>query len=108
MIGSEMSRGVRNVLVKDCTFIDSDVGIRFKSDMGRGGVVEEIYLEDIRMVNMKEQPVILTMDYVHNLMDYNDPVVQSTDPEDIPEFRKIYFKRCYCVGAGQPVKKVQT
>ncbi|MBP3205316.1 MAG: glycoside hydrolase family 28 protein [Lachnospiraceae bacterium] len=104
VIGSEMSRGVRNVLVRNCTFIDSDVGIRFKSAMGRGGVVEEIYLEDIRMVNMKEQAVILTMDYVHNLMDYNDPVVQSTDPEDIPEFRRIYFKRCICVGAGQPVK----
>ncbi len=104
VVGSEMSRGVKNVLVRDCTFIDSDVGVRFKSAMGRGGVVEDIYLEDIQMVNIRQQPVIITMDYVHNLMDYNDPVVQSTDPEDIPEFRNIYFKRCVCVGAGSPVK----
>ena len=27
-------------------------------------------------------------------MDYNDPVSQSTDPEDVPEFRNIYFKKC--------------
>ena len=40
------------------------------------------------------ESVIITMDYVHNLMDYNDPVSQSTDPEDIPEFRNIYFKEC--------------
>ena len=36
------------------------------------------------------------MDYVHNLMDYNDPVYRSTDPKDVPEFRSIYFKRCIC------------
>lgn len=96
VIGSEMSRGVRNVLVKNCTFIDSDVGVRFKSAMGRGGIVENIYIENIMMVNMKQESVIMTMDYVHNLMDYNDPVVQSTDPEDIPEFRDIYFENCIC------------
>ena len=67
VVGSEMSRGVRNVLVKNCTFIDSDVGVRFKSAMGRGGVVEEIYMEDIQMVNIKEQPVIITMDSVHDV-----------------------------------------
>ncbi len=94
VIGSEMSRDVRNVLVKDCTFIDSDVGIRFKSALGRGGIVEDIYMEDIQMVNIKAEAVVITMDYVHNLMDYNDPVSQSTDPEDVPEFRNIYFKKC--------------
>ena len=94
VVGSEMSRGVNNVLVKDCTFIDSDVGIRFKSALGRGGVVENIFMENIQMVNIKSESVIITMDYVHNLMDYNDPVSQSTDPEDIPEFRNIFFKQC--------------
>jgi polygalacturonase len=91
-----MSRGVRNVLVRDCTFIDSDVGIRFKSALGRGGVVEEIYLRDIQMVNIRKEAVIITMDYVHNQMDYFDAVSTSSDPEDIPEFKNIYFERCIC------------
>ncbi len=104
VIGSEMSRGVRNVLVQNCTFTDSDIGVRFKSAMGRGGVVEDIYLENIQMINIKNQPVIMTMDYVHNLMDYRDPVVQSDDPEDIPEIKNIYFRNCNCIGAGAPVK----
>ena len=60
VIGSEMSRGVRNVLVKDCTFIDSDVGIRFKSAMGRGGVVEDIYLENILMIGIKKVQILKT------------------------------------------------
>ncbi|MCR5216169.1 MAG: glycoside hydrolase family 28 protein [Lachnospiraceae bacterium] len=94
VVGSEMSRGVSNVLVKNCTFIDSDIGLRFKSALGRGGVVEDIYMEDIYMSNMKNEAVIVTMDYVLNQMDFSDPVSQSTDPEDVPEFRNLYFTRC--------------
>ena len=96
VIGSEMSRGVRNVLVKDCTFIDSDVGIRFKSAMGRGGVVEDIYLEDILMIGIKKESLTMTMNYVLNTVSGDDPVVQSTDPEDIPTFRNIELKNCIC------------
>ncbi len=96
VIGSEMSRGIRNVLIRDCTFIDSDTGIRFKSAMGRGGTVEDIYMRDILMVNIQNETVRISMDYVHNQMDYHDPVVQSDDPEDIPEFRNLYFERCIC------------
>ena len=98
-----MSRGVRNVLVEDCTFIDSKVGICFKSAMGRGGVVEDIHIRRINMVDLKEKAVTITMDYVHNLMDYYDPVVQSDDPEDIPEFRNILIEDCVCTGGKMGV-----
>jgi len=37
VVGSEMSGGVRNVYVADCTFLGTDVGLRFKSTRGRGG-----------------------------------------------------------------------
>ncbi|MEI9974725.1 MAG: glycoside hydrolase family 28 protein, partial [Ignavibacteriota bacterium] len=37
-IGSEMSGGVRNVVVSNCVFQGTDVGIRVKSQRGRGGV----------------------------------------------------------------------
>ena len=96
VIGSEMSRGVRNVLVKDCTFIDSDVGIRFKSAMGRGGVVEEIHLENINMIGIKKECLTMTMNYVLNTVSGDHPVVQSTDPEDIPTFRNIELRNCIC------------
>ncbi|MDR0712061.1 MAG: glycoside hydrolase family 28 protein, partial [Prevotellaceae bacterium] len=39
VVGSEMSGGVKNVKVSDCTFLGTDVGLRFKSTRGRGGVV---------------------------------------------------------------------
>ena len=39
VIGSEMSGGARNLYVYNCTFIGTDVGLRFKTARGRGGVV---------------------------------------------------------------------
>lgn len=103
VIGSEMSRGVRNVLVEDCTCIDAKVGIRFKSAIGRGGVVEDICIRRLNMVELQEKAVSITMDYVHNLMDYHDPVVQTDDPEDIPEFRNIVIEDCVCTGGDTAV-----
>lgn len=40
VVGSEMSGGVRNVSVSNCQFLGTDVGLRFKSKRGRGGIVE--------------------------------------------------------------------
>lgn len=53
VIGSEMSRGVKDILVENCTFIGTDVGVRIKSALGRGGVVENITIRNIDMVNIK-------------------------------------------------------
>ena len=104
VIGSEMSRGVRNVLVEDCTFMDSDIGIRMKSTIGRGGVVENITMRNINMVNMLKEAVILTMNYVHHNINYAEPVVESENPEDIPVFREMLLENCNCKGAKIGVK----
>lgn len=52
VVGSEMSGGVRNISVSNCQFMGTDVGLRFKSCRGRGGVVENIYISDINMFNI--------------------------------------------------------
>lgn len=104
VIGSEMSRGVKNVLIEDCVSIDSNTGVCFKSAIGRGGTVEDIWFRNLEMYNLKGCAVRLTMDYVHNLMDYHDPVVQSDDPEDIPHFKNIHFENCRCIGGQLGVR----
>lgn len=103
VIGSEMSRGVCNVLVEDCTFIDADVGVRFKSALGRGGVVENITIQRINMVNIKEEAFVFTMDYVHNIMDYIVRDELSGNDSDIPYFRKVLVKDCTCTAAKQGI-----
>ena len=48
-IGSEMSGGVRNVVVSNCVFQGTDSGIRVKTQRGRGGVVEGFNVANIVM-----------------------------------------------------------
>ena len=51
-IGSETAGGVRNVTVHDCTFLNTENGLRIKSDIRRGGLVENIRYRDITMSNV--------------------------------------------------------
>lgn len=88
VIGSEMSRGVRNILVQRCLFIATDIGVRVKSALGRGGVVEDIDIQDIRMVGIKHEAIILTMGYALNSITMDEQPVQESE-DDIPFFRDI-------------------
>lgn len=98
VVGSEMSRGLRNILVSNCTFMGTDIGIRFKSTLGRGGVVENIILEDIRMIDIPKQAILFTMSYSGALDESN------IIPEDIPEFKNITLRKIACQGCGQAIQ----
>ena len=63
VVGSEMSGGVKNIYVEDCTFMGTDVGLRFKSTRGRGGVVENIYINNINMINIPNEPLLFDLFY---------------------------------------------
>lgn len=49
VLGSEMSRNIRNVTISNCVFQQTDRGIRMKTRRGRGGVVENITVSTIVM-----------------------------------------------------------
>jgi polygalacturonase len=61
-IGSEVVGGVRNVRVRNCTFIGTENGLRIKSRRGRGGVVENITYTDITMKNV-DPAITLSSNY---------------------------------------------
>ncbi len=63
VIGSDMSGGVRNVLVYDCDFLGTAIGVRMKSARGRGGVVENIWCRDIRMRNISGDAIRIETAY---------------------------------------------
>jgi len=103
VVGSEMSRGVRHVEVRDCNFIGTDVGIRFKSAYGRGGIVEDITLEDIRMLRIKKEAIIFTMGYALG-KDKQNMEPEVINQEDVPCFRDVTMKRITCLGAETGLK----
>lgn len=49
VIGSEMSGGVRNVTISNCVFQNTDRGIRIKTRRRRGGMVEDVLVNNIMM-----------------------------------------------------------
>lgn len=51
-VGSNIGGGIRNVTVQNCTFENTDNGIRIKSARDRGGLVENITYRDLTMRNV--------------------------------------------------------
>lgn len=49
VLGSEMSGDIRNVVISNCIFKQTDRGIRMKSRRGRGGMIEDIRISNIVM-----------------------------------------------------------
>jgi DNA sulfur modification protein DndE len=110
VIGSEMSGGVRNLVVENCTFLGTDIGLRFKSTRGRGGVVENIFISDVNMVNIPADAIRFDMFYggTSPVPEGDEkPVVQSlrkfTADESTPVFRNFYVKNVACNEAKQAI-----
>jgi polygalacturonase len=109
-VGSEMSGGVRNMHVSNCTFIGTDVGLRFKSNRGRGGVVENIYISGIEMINIPAQAISFDLYYggksVLEAMEEGDkksePAIPSVS-EETPQFKNIFIRNVNCKGAFQGI-----
>lgn len=110
VIGSEMSGGVRNIYVNGCNFLGTDIGLRFKTTRGRGGMVQDIFVSDIQMSEIVGEAILFDMYYAAK-----DPiplvgdqiVVPNTQPEPVteatPEFRNFYFERISCKGARSAI-----
>ncbi len=100
VVGSEMSGGVKNISVSNCQFLGTDVGLRFKSRRGRGGVVENIYIRDINMFDIATESFLFDLYYggksaVEALEDGDQTPVESVVPavdETTPVFKNIYVK----------------
>lgn len=105
VVGSEMSGGVNNIYVKDCSFLGTDVGLRFKSTRGRGGIVENIWIEDIQMIDIPTEPLLFDLFYsgksaVEDLeegKEADSKIPQVT--QETPSFRNIFIKGVTCKNA---------
>lgn len=108
VVGSEMSGGVKNVVVRNCRFSGTDVGLRFKSTRGRGGVVENIWIEDVVMNDIATEALLFDLFYggksaTEALEDGDgnpstDMAFKAAD-ETTPQFRNIFVDRVTCRSA---------
>ncbi len=110
VVGSEMSGGVKNVYVSNCTFIGSDIGLRFKTTRGRGGVVENIFIKDIYMKDIPGEAILFDMYYMAR-----DPIPLEGEKRELPkvemlpvdettpQFQNIHISNVYCNGAKKAI-----
>lgn len=110
VIGSEMSGGARNIFVSNCTFVGADIGLRFKTTRGRGGVVENIYIKDIYMKDIPGEAILFDMYYMAK-----DPVPLAGEKRELPAvefkpvdettpvFKNFYISNVYCNGAEKGI-----
>jgi Glycosyl hydrolases family 28 len=85
VIGSETSGGVRNVAISNCVFNGTDRGIRVKSRRGRGGVVEDVRVDNVVMDSVI-CPIVLYLFYGCGAWDQE----------------RVTDRRAYPVNAGTP------
>jgi len=122
VVGSEMSGGIKNITVDGCTFIGTDVGLRFKSTRGRGGVVENIWVKNITMTDIPNEGLIFDLFYGGKAAgeETEEEIAArmgGTIPQaDIttPAFRNITIQDVTCKGAkrciyfnGLPEQKIE-
>lgn len=111
VVGSEMSGGVRNIKVENCQFLGTDVGLRFKSTRGRGGIVENIFIDGISMMDIQGDAITFNMYYggksvMEALADGDQiPVVEAVPvDETTPIFRHIKISNVVCSGARRAME----
>jgi len=107
VVGSEMSGGVRNIMVRNCQFLGTDVGLRFKSTRGRGGIVENIFIDGVSMTDIATYALTFNMYYGGKsvsevLAEGGEPEQPKAVPVDekTPIFRNIDIRNVVCNNAG--------
>lgn len=110
VIGSEMSGGAKNIFVYNCSFLGTDIGLRFKTVRGRGGVVQNIYVDNINMKDIAAEAISFDMYY-----EAKDPVVLAGEKREAPkvvvvpvtaatpQFKDFHISNIVCDGAATAV-----
>ena len=96
-IGSETSGGIRNILVEDCEFRNSLIGIWIKTSHERGNVIENIEYHRVRIKNVRDYAVCVTMGYY---VDGN----QAGPQPNMPKIRRVLVDGLSCEHAGTAIQ----
>ena len=94
VLGSEISAGVRNVYARNCK-MDSpnlDRAIRIKTNTLRGGFVENLYVKDIQVGQVKEAALKINLRY---------GIYANQEGEFIPKIENIHLENMTVENSGK-------
>ncbi|HIX16092.1 MAG TPA: glycoside hydrolase family 28 protein [Candidatus Hungatella pullicola] len=94
VMGSEMSGGVRNVTISNCVFQNTDRGLRIKTRRMRGGVVENIQVNNVIMEKVV-CPLVINCYYRCGTLPQQEGFCSSKEPQPVdaqtPVLQNLYF-----------------
>ncbi len=107
VLGSEMSGGIRNVFVENCR-MDSpqlDRAIRLKSNLLRGGYLENMYVRNVEVGEVKEAVLHIDLEYARETGEF-PPRVHNIFMENVTSQKSD--RPIYLVGIqGHEIQNVQ-
>ncbi len=94
VMGSEISGGVRNVFVRNCTMNSPnlDRAIRIKTNTRRGGTIENIFVRDLEVGQVKEAVLKINTHYA---------IYDNQEGEFMPIIRNILLENVQVENAGE-------
>ncbi len=108
VVGSDTKGSARNISVRNCTFLGTDVGLRFKSARGHGGVIKDIFIDNIRMGAVRTEAILFDLWYADQSPDeatLGELVNRPAEPVTggTPQFRDIRIRNVTCTAAQRAV-----
>jgi polygalacturonase len=98
-LGSEISGHVRNVFVEDCE-MDSpnlDRALRFKNNALRGGILENVYMRNVRVGQVADAVLSVDLYYEEGQQGPYTPVVRNVELRNVTSQKSRYglYMRAY-------------
>jgi DNA sulfur modification protein DndE len=103
VIGSNTDGGMKNIFVTDCNFVGTDIGIRIKSNAGRGGYVRDIYVFNIFMKDIVNEAINFDTYYEDVPPGKSKEEVKTVLRDKTPVFKGFYLKNITCTGASTAI-----
>lgn len=95
------------MVVRNCLFMGTDIGLRFKTARGRGGVVENIHIHNINMFDIPGDVINFSMSYGGKApLDDSAGNIETNLPpvtEETPSFKDIHIESLVCRGAKNAI-----
>jgi polygalacturonase len=84
-VGSEITGGARNIFVENCTMDDPDLdrGFRLKTNAVRGGFIENVYIKNITIGQVKQAVLAIDFNYPDIEKGMYKPVVRNINMENV-------------------------
>lgn len=94
VMGSEISGGVRNVYVRNCEMNSPnlDRAIRIKTNTRRGGTIENIFVKDLKVVQVKEAVLKINTHY---------GIYDNQEGEHMPIIKNIFLENVNVENGGK-------